>query len=404
MGEFRPLSFDELLAPCDRNQFLGDLIGISAAHIVGAPNKFTGLISWNCINQMLMYGGLDFPRIRVFKDDVEIPSEKYLRTSISGFTRQSSVQLMNLLWDGAILAINSVDELHQGINSLCRNCESILEVPIHADIYSTLTGGAHAPLHWQDHDVLILQVEGSQTWRLYRPTLPFPTIETHPPVPGGDPAWLGVVEASDLLYIPRGWWYSVNVSDSPSLCLALRFRNPTAIDILQHLVEGLSANPILRMDYPRFAGPGNRALFLTLMQSEFIKACRTPGLIVAFLREKAMFAEPRSHFSLPSKSTTGFPTAPHNYIVRPIIRIPGKANLRDIGNSDRVEIPFEGEMVALQPDEVSVFECICREAAPIRVSILVEKLGSAMLRDRVLECLSRLIERGIIGLEQAVRT
>ncbi len=68
-------------------------------------------------------------------------------------------------------------------------------------------------VHWDTHDVMVIQLIGSKRWKVFKPTLPLPVYEQSskhrqsecPSIPVFD----GILEAGDLLYLPRGWWHVV---------------------------------------------------------------------------------------------------------------------------------------------------------------------------------------------------
>jgi ribosomal protein L16 Arg81 hydroxylase len=82
----------------------------------------------------------------------------------------------------------------------------------------------HAPVHYDDHELLVVQLRGSERW--YVSTKPSELNNTWKSIPAGAPD-LGPHEAfdmqpGDLVYLSRGRFHSVD-SDSGSLHVSVGF-------------------------------------------------------------------------------------------------------------------------------------------------------------------------------------
>jgi hypothetical protein len=372
-------------------------MGASAVHIEGFPGKFEGILTWSTLNYLLEYGGLAFPRFRLFKGDDEFPAQSYSRTGMSGFPRLLATEITAVLREGGMLAIHCAEELHEPICQLCQEIEGKVGVPVRADLYASWPKGQASSPRWNDHDALILQTEGSKVWRVYRPTLPFPMAHTRPPVLEEGPVWEDVLRANDLLYVPRGWWYADIPLEDHALYIVITFTNPTGVDIAQRLLNRLIAHDLLRMDCPRFASPERQSAFLTLIQTELDAACRTPGLVLGFLKEMRSAAEPRVRFDLPWSSNLDPLAVPGEYLVNSLVRFPGMDHVRHSLDQDSIEVTVAGKTVGFHAEMTGVLERLSRGPAPT-VRALIAEFGTQISAERLLEALSRLVAEGIIAL------
>jgi hypothetical protein len=94
------------------------------------------------------------------------------------------------------------------LGRLCRGLERVFLHPVQCNLYLTPPRAQGFRIHYDTHDVLILQVQGEKLW-CYWPT---PAIafannrtpwENHRPQPQGEPQ-SQMMQPGDVLYVPRG--------------------------------------------------------------------------------------------------------------------------------------------------------------------------------------------------------
>ena len=96
----------------------------------------------------------------------------------------------------------------RAIASLAHSIEVELNFPIQVNAYITPPGSQGLVPHYDDHDVLILQIQGSKIWRLYNgvdiPPHEMQRRDKSVPTDGlALPTDLRL-EVGDVLYLPRG--------------------------------------------------------------------------------------------------------------------------------------------------------------------------------------------------------
>src|ERR1700753_1052160 len=125
----------------------------------------------------------------------------------------------NAFADGYTIVLDGVEEYVRTIGTLARSLEVELNFPTQVNTYITPPQSTGLVPHYDDHDVLILQIQGSKTWHLYvgadmppreiqrdkdkavvLEILPTPT-DVH-------------LEAGDVLYVPRGRVNAARAIDS----------------------------------------------------------------------------------------------------------------------------------------------------------------------------------------------
>ncbi len=140
-----------------------------------------------------------------------------------------------------------VRPLSEPLDRLARAFEVVLHVPVTASAFWS-RDEMRAPVHHDEHDLLVVQLRGRKRWFVSRkpPELPNPW----PAIPG-PPAQLGPhdafeVEPGEIVYLPRGTLHSVE-SPGESLHVSLGFTPVTVREALAAMVDHLAeTDPALR--------------------------------------------------------------------------------------------------------------------------------------------------------------
>ena len=155
------------------------------------------------------------------------------------------------------------------------------------------------PVHWDDQDVLILQLEGRKHWKVWEPTRLYPFKEDVEvaPAPSGEPILDQILSKGDLLYLPRGWWHVVYPLDEPTLHLTVSIVNATGNDLLHWFIDRLKCSPECRMDLPHLEGPAHQQNYLDSLLSA-INQNWSPDIMQTFMqrRDKAARVRPVLNF------------------------------------------------------------------------------------------------------------
>lgn len=108
---------------------------------------------------------------------------------------------------GASIVLNHLDDWSPRVRDLCVRLGAELGLLVQANLYLTPGGAQGFPIHYDSHDVVIVQCEGRKNWRLYDSPLGLPMagerFDRELTRPG--PLSLSIETApGDALYIPRG--------------------------------------------------------------------------------------------------------------------------------------------------------------------------------------------------------
>ena len=135
--------------------------------------------------------------------------------------RLNTTALTRELRNGATIVLDAVDELHRPIRRLAESLERVFRVKVQVNAYAGWRTSHGFDLHWDDHDVFVLQVAGRKQWKVYGMTRKYPMARDVEPAvdPPSEVLWEGLLRSGDLLYIPRGWWHVATPLDEPTLHL-----------------------------------------------------------------------------------------------------------------------------------------------------------------------------------------
>jgi len=201
--------------------------------------------------------------------------------------------------------LDAVDELHEPLEELAADLERLFRERIQINSYAGWHTSRGFDLHWDDHDVFILQVAGRKRWRVYGQTRPHPLAgDADNPKPAGAPLWEDTLEDGDLLYIPRGWWHVAEPLEEPTLHLTVGIHKRTGLDLLTWFTGRLRASEVVRRDLPRFASPAERAQHMRQLK-EALLAAWDDNPAERYFDELDAMAEPRARLNLPWGATAG---------------------------------------------------------------------------------------------------
>lgn len=294
-----PPSLAALVAPLSVGEFLEGYWNRAFRAWPGQAGRFAALIGWDEINHILATQRLEPPRLQLVKTGKNVPAEKFV--DMAGPNRRLDAGAVTAqLAQGATLVLSFVDEMVARIGALADRMADDLGVRCNVNLYAGWRADHGFDLHWDHHDVIILQVAGRKHWRVQRPTRDHPARgETvPPPAEGDDPVHDAILEEGAILYIPRGWWHVATPVDEPSLHLTIALSPPTGQDYLRWLVGKATGSPLFRADWPAARGAEATAAYWRDL-GEAMQALHAAHPPEAFLAEQRAAPVARPVFTLP---------------------------------------------------------------------------------------------------------
>ncbi|MEH6416269.1 cupin domain-containing protein [Pseudomonas sp. CGJS7] len=206
---------------------------------------FDPVISLEQIGDLLSSVVFYESEVRVAKDGGIVPNSAYCN---SGTVNRAKI--WSQYRSGATLVFEHLSRKHAGLLRLMSACEQSLMVPCRANAYITPPSSRGFNLHYDTHDVLILQVSGSKLWRVHDSPLALPHEEQ-----SFRPEWAQRsrllaeinLEPGDVLYLPRGYIHGASTNHDTSFHVTIGIRSVTLRDVYATaLRRALIADPAMR--------------------------------------------------------------------------------------------------------------------------------------------------------------
>ncbi|MGH9417601.1 MAG: cupin domain-containing protein [Terriglobales bacterium] len=286
-----PATLAELLAPRPKTAFLARHWQREYALVRGRRGRFEQLLPWAELNRILNEHRLAAPRWRLYRAGRQVSGggEPALR---------AAAPLADELRRGATLIVDSVEELHPPLRRLAASLERELDCGVQVNAYAGWRATRGFDLHWDDHDVFILQVYGSKQWQVFGATRPHPLPGDAVPRPRRRPLWSGTLRSGDLLYLPRGAWHVAVPRGEPTLHLTVGFHTETGLDLLAWWAARARRLEIARRDVPRLAPAAERREYAEALWRAAARLWQ-PGLLEEYLSERDNERRTRPSHGLP---------------------------------------------------------------------------------------------------------
>ncbi|MFE7462609.1 cupin domain-containing protein [Streptomyces sp. NPDC057499] len=286
--------------------FLAEAFGRSYRLSRGDGPSVADIITWDDVNELLARHRMESPRLRLSADGAVIPLDAYTVPEVAKrrtvFHRMHPAALHEQLAKGATLVIDAVDEVIPGVQTLASDLEAALRSKVQVNLYASWTAREGFGVHWDDHDVVVVQIDGSKRWKLYGPTrtAPMHLDMAEPEPPPEEPTVEFVLTPGDVLYLPRGWWHAVSASEGErSLHLTCGLSTTTGADLIVWLSEILRSNDIVRADLPRFGTSGQKRETVSALRDLLVEELCDEGAIDRFFALRDADERVRFRPSLP---------------------------------------------------------------------------------------------------------
>jgi hypothetical protein len=393
-------SLARMLEPYAPGEFLDSSWGVNFLHVRGRAGRFAHMMPWGRLSEVLNRQRLDLPRLRLVRDGKSLPVSSYLRHATGGrkktvVPRLKSAGLARELREGATLVLDAVDELSEPVEELAKGLELFFRERVQVNLYAGWQTSRGFDLHWDDHDVFILQVTGRKKWSVYGQTRPYPLVNDVEKAqkPEHEPLWEGTLEDGDLLYIPRGWWHVAVPLAEPTLHLTVGVHNRTGLDLLGWLSERVRANETFRRDLPRLASASERAAHNARLREELLAAW-DDSLLEHFYEDLDARAEPRARVELPWVATPGAAPPEGSTVVRLLAPRPFK--LEAAGGV--IEFDSMGQRWRFAEDALPVLRSLL-ECRACTVAELCEAARGRVAAQTVRAFLAELAHRGFVTFD-----
>ncbi len=233
------------------------------------PMRFDGLISIDDVDRIVTSTDLKEGQLALADASREMPND-YVDSS--GYIDRGIVA--DRYRGGATIILNQAHQFDPKLARLCRGLENVFSSHVQANLYLTPPNAQGFRTHYDNHDVLVIQVEGEKAWRLYDTPIEAP-FRGEGFEPGkyetGELRQEFVLKAGDCAYVPRGLMHdALTAGDAASLHVTVGLITRTWADLMLEAVSEVALRtPELRRSLP--AGYAQRGFDRTAANAELQK-------------------------------------------------------------------------------------------------------------------------------------
>jgi hypothetical protein len=220
---------------------------------------------------LVMHRHLSNPQLRMYAQGEELHPSLYLAETMN--RRRQAVRQADMARVGAILngggtlVLDSVDVFDRTIQTACRALGWWSGELVSANMYLAVGDTAGFHLHWDDHDVICVQLAGRKSWEVRGASRPHPMYRDaeRNTEPATDVIWTGTMEPGDVMHIPRGYWHTatrVGSGEGCSLHVTFGITRRTGVTWINHLSDVARTENVFRTDLEG-ASAADRKLLIT---------------------------------------------------------------------------------------------------------------------------------------------
>lgn len=224
------------------------------------PGLAARLLTPTRLLDTVMRRSLAPPQLRCFQRGVELHPDAYLTHQVTRRGQTLPVanmdRLHQLLGSGCTLVLDALDSFDPTMELACRALQWWSRELTQVNTYLTTNDAAGFSLHWDDHDVVIVQLAGEKSWEVRGSSRTAPMYRDAEPntEPSPDVIFSGIMQAGDVMHIPRGYWHQATRTDRGegfSLHVTFGFVKRTGVDWLNWVADRSRERERFRHDLDR---------------------------------------------------------------------------------------------------------------------------------------------------------
>ena len=163
-------------------------------------------------------------------------------------------RVYTLFGQGETIILQHLERWWQPLRELCSDLGGVFGVPAQANVYITPPASRGFAQHYDNHDVLILQVAGAKNWRVVASARELP-LHDEPYLADveerGETAFSTELTMGDTLYLPRGWLHEGDAQRQISVHVTVGVFPPLWVDLMKEAVAAAATEDVnLRKSLP----------------------------------------------------------------------------------------------------------------------------------------------------------
>src|ERR1700722_9926910 len=355
-----------LLAPLTVETFVAEIWGQGHYHVSrNRPEYFDTLFDGAAsVDQLLGLFRPDLSLVRLVRENDKKEPYHYRRSDggldVAGIGHDFA--------DGYTIVLESIHRYVRAIASLLHAIEVELNFATQVNAYFTPPESQGFVAHYDEHDVLILQLRGSKIWHLYDGIDVAPRAALrHEPVAADElPSPTDVLlEVGDVLYLPSGRVHAAEATSEVSVHLTVGVLAPTLLLLVSRALNSLSGSDdrVHTQLPPRFLDDSDVRATLGDLVRDVVEALEQPSVVSAGLDSLADDLVRRGQ------------SPPVGQAITNAIGIDGDARVvkyqplfsRVTETSGGVALHFAQLVVSAAPDHTEALQFLSKNTEPFRV-------------------------------------
>jgi bifunctional lysine-specific demethylase and histidyl-hydroxylase NO66 len=218
----------------------------------GTKNRFDDLFSLSELNRLLAMGCIPHEHIRLIRDGEIIPERLWAPPTPPTQTHVPSARRIGkLVAEGYTLSVTQIERFAQRLAEFCDGLRAELSLRVSAAAYFTPSSSQGFDYHYDGHEVIVLQLGGAKSWRVYDRVSEAPRSNANVTLPASAlPILSTTLAQGDSLYVPRGFVHCAAAADQFSLHVSIGIYTSTVGDILRYAVGKVADSPALARELP----------------------------------------------------------------------------------------------------------------------------------------------------------
>jgi bifunctional lysine-specific demethylase and histidyl-hydroxylase NO66 len=355
-----------LLAPLTVETFLTEIWGRSHYHVSrNCPEYFDTLFDGSAsVDQLLGLFRPDLSLVRLVRENDKKEPYHYRRSDggldVAGIGHDFA--------DGYTIVLESIHRYVRAIASLLHAIEVEMNFATQVNAYFTPPESQGFVPHYDEHDVLIMQIRGSKIWHLYDgcDVAPRAALRHEPVAADALPSPTDVLlEVGDVLYLPGGRVHAAEATSEVSVHLTVGVQAPTLLVLVTRALNSLSGSDdrVHTQLPPRYLDDPDVRATLGALVRDVVEALEQPSAISAGLGSLADDLVRRGQ------------SPPVGQAITNAIGIDGQVRVvkyqplfsRVTETSDGVALHFAQLVVSADPDHSEALQFVSKSTEPFRV-------------------------------------
>lgn len=225
------------------------------------PDLITRLMTPNRLLETIRHRHLANPQLRCYAEGDEVHPSLFLSTNVNrrrqAVSQADMAALGRILNSGGTVVLDHVDSFDPTLEVACRALGWWSGELTSANAYLAVGDTDGFNLHWDDHDVIAVQLSGEKSWEVRGPSRPAPMYRDAERnlTPSEEVLWKGTMQAGDVMHIPRGFWHTAtrigSGDDGHSLHVTFGLTKRTGVTWANFLSDAARADENFRTDLER---------------------------------------------------------------------------------------------------------------------------------------------------------